>query len=342
MLRVFRFPGFIPVLRYGGTGHRPGIPRPRCRQYISPWTGGREDALGSHRARLLALSAVVMWSTAASAFKITLRYGSPYQILLVATAVSALVCLVSVLADRARTGKVAAPGGRALLAAALRGLLNPFLYYLVLLEAYSRLPAQTAMVINYLWPVVLVLLSAPMLGQRVGMPVLGAVVLSFSGVAVMALGGGGVTGIPADLPAAGLAFLSTVIWSLYWLLNMRDGSPGNVKLLLNLCFGLVYLSAWGLLRGGPGPLPRQVLLGGAYIGVFEMGFAYLLWMKALTVAGTTAEVGSMVFLTPFIALGLIGIVVGESIGMPTVAGLLLVVAGILLQRRLQLGGQKRS
>jgi len=34
--------------------------------------------------------------------------------------------------------------------------------------------------------------------------------------------------------------------------------------------------------------------------------------------------------------------VGESIGMATVAGLLLVVAGILLQRRLQLGGQKRS
>jgi drug/metabolite transporter (DMT)-like permease len=296
------------------------------------------------RAQVLALTAIIMWSTAASAFKVSLRFGSPFSILFVATLVSLVVCLVSVLAERVRRGVRMELDGRTLAGAAVRGLLNPVAYYLVLLEAYHRLLAQTAMVINYLWPVMLVLLAVPVLGQKLRLPVLGAVLVSFSGVAVMALGGGGGEGdILGDLPAAGLALASTVIWALYWLLNVRDPRPGNQKLLLNLCFGAVYMVAWGFLTGAFALFPPEVIVGGVYIGVFEMGLAYLLWMKALTLAETTAEVGNLVFLTPFIALVLVGLVVGERIGVPTVAGLGLVVAGIFLQRRFRREpAQKRS
>ena len=104
---------------------------------------------------------------------------------------------------------------------------------------------------------------------------------------------------------------------------------------LNFCFGILYMTLYGLLTGAFGRFAPQVLAGGIYIGVFEMGLAYLIWMKALTLAGTTAEVGNMVFLTPFMALVLVGLVVGERIGTATIAGLLLVMAGIALQRRLR-------
>jgi drug/metabolite transporter (DMT)-like permease len=296
------------------------------------------------RAQLLALTAVLMWSTAASAFKLTLEYGSPFSILFVAVIVSLLVCLASVIFGHVRRGVPFEPGWRGLARASLRGLLNPVIYYLVLLEAYDRLLAQTAMVINYLWPVMLVLLSAPILGQKVRFPVLGAVLLSFSGVAVMAFAGGtGQGDILSDLPAAGLALSSTVVWALYWLLNVRDPSPGDQKLLLNLSFGIVYMVLYGLLTGSFSGFPTGVIPGGIYIGVFEMGLAYLLWMKSLTLARTTAEVGNLVFLTPFFALLLVGLVVGERIGLATVSGLLLVVAGIALQKRLQAGAvQNRS
>jgi drug/metabolite transporter (DMT)-like permease len=295
------------------------------------------------RAQLLAISAVVMWSTAASAFKLSLRHGSPFQILFTATSVSLLVCLASVVRTHKGHGVPLSLNRKAIAGAALRGFLNPVVYYLVLLQAYDRLLAQTAMVINYLWPVVIVLLSIPILGQKIRLSAFGAVLLSFSGVAVMALfGGNGGGGIPSDLPAAGMAFFSTVIWSLYWLLNIRDALPGDQKLLLNLSFGIVYLSVFGILSGGFARFSIGVIAGGVYIGIFEMGLAYLLWMKSLTLASTTAEVGSLVCLTPFIALLLVGLIVGEKIGTSTIAGLLLVVAGILLQGRLQLSGQKKS
>ena len=46
------------------------------------------------------------------------------------------------------------------------GLHNPFLYYLVLLTAYKLLPAQEAGTLNYIWPLVLVLLSIPLLDKN--------------------------------------------------------------------------------------------------------------------------------------------------------------------------------
>jgi len=285
-------------------------------------------------ARAMAFLAVVGWSTAASAFKLTLEYLTPYMLLLVSTVVSLLVLWVL---DLIRGG------GRMSWnrSAALRGLLNPFLYYLVLLTAYDRLPAQIAMVINYLWPIMLVLLSIPVLGQRIGLGGLGGVVVSFGGVAVLALGAGG------DLSGAGigpmlLALLSTVIWAGYWLLNMRSSQSGVAALRGNFQWGLVYLLAYGLLTDSIRLPSLSGLLGAAYVGLFEMSITYVVWLAALSRARTTAEVSSMIYLTPFLSLLVIAVSVGERISPWTVAGLVLVMAGIALERGLgRVGGARR-
>ncbi len=277
-------------------------------------------------ARVMALLAVVLWSTAASAFKLTLRYLSPYMLLLLSSAVS-LAVLWGL--DLARGG------GRSLQGrwAALRGLMNPFLYYLVLLTAYDRLPAQIAMVINYLWPIMLVLLSIPVLGQRIGLAGIGAVLVSFSGVVVLAMGAGG------DLSGAGLgpmllALLSTVIWAAYWLLNMKSRGSGVSALRGNFQWGMIYLLAYGLLTGELRVPVLEGVLGAAYVGLFEMSLTYVVWLSALSHARTTAEVSSMIYLTPFLSLLVIAVSVGEKISPWTVAGLVLVIGGIVLERGL--------
>ena len=277
-------------------------------------------------ARAMALLAVVLWSTAASAFKLSLRYFSPYMLLLLSSAVS-LAVLWGL--DLARGGGRTLPGRRA----AVRGLLNPFLYYLVLLTAYDMLPAQIAMVINYLWPIMLVLLSIPVLGQGIGLVGVGAVLVSFSGVAVLALGAGG------DLSGAGLgpmllALLSTVIWAAYWLLNMKSRGSGVSALRGNFQWGLLYLLAYGLITGALEAPAGRGLLGAAYVGLFEMSLTYVVWLAALSRARTTAEVSSMIYLTPFLSLLVIAVSVGERISPWTVAGLVLVIAGIVLERGL--------
>ncbi|HRW77874.1 MAG TPA: DMT family transporter [Candidatus Sabulitectum sp.] len=221
---------------------------------------------------LLALSSVLCWSFAATSFKKALEAHSPWFVVFSGSVVSAVVLLVILLARGKRVSPSDARRG------VLYGFLNPFLYYLVLLHAYDGLPAQIAMVVNYLWPVVLVLLAVPFLGHKLTRGGFAGVFLSFSGVAVMALMGR--SSMRIELIPLGLAFLSTVVWAVYWLLNTRSTGDTNAVLLMSFTYGSIYLGLAGAITGqaftpAPSALPWLV-----YIGVFEMGVTYIMWNTA--------------------------------------------------------------
>jgi drug/metabolite transporter (DMT)-like permease len=283
---------------------------------------------GNSQAVVRALGAVVLWSTAASAFRLSLDHGTPWQVLLVASAASTSVFLVAFLHGG---------GGFTrsdLRPAALRGALNPFLYYLVLLSAYDGLPAQVAMVVNYLWPLTLTLLAVPLLGQKLTAGAVGGIAVSFSGVALMALLRGGAFGGVPLFPLV-LAFASTIVWSVSWILNTRaDGSVAR-NLFLNFCFGTLYLVIWGVLTGQVFPTGREVIAGGIYIGLFEMGLAFLLWNTALKRSDRASRVSNLIYITPFLSLGVIALTVREPIAPATVFGLVLVIVGIVIGIRPQ-------
>ncbi len=282
--------------------------------------------------RVLALIAVVFWSTAASAFKLTLSWLTPYQLVLLASAVSTAALWTMILL-RKKPGIEPDSARYRILKPAVRGLLNPFLYYLVLLEAYNELPAQIAMVINYLWPVVLMILSGLLLKQRITLRMAAASGISFCGIGVLALGGNPVGG-QLPLFAVGLALLSTVIWALFWILNIRASGDAAQNLAESFFFGLLYLVIYGAISGKIVSiccLDIRGVIGSLYIGLFEMGITFVIWHNALKLSETTSEVANLIYLTPFIALVFIGTVVGERIGLWTIAGLLLVISGIVLQ-----------
>ena len=81
----------------------------------------------------------------------------------------------------AQAGEAFSCSPKQYLRSAALGFLNPFLYYLVLFEAYDRLPAQEAQPLNYMWPIVVVILSAPLLKQPIGRVSLAGIAVSFFG-----------------------------------------------------------------------------------------------------------------------------------------------------------------
>ena len=87
--------------------------------------------------------------------------------LLYAALVSTAVLFV-VAAWQRKLGQAFSCSPKQYLRSAALGFLNPFLYYLVLFEAYDRLPAQEAQPLNYMWPIVVVILSVPLLKQPIG------------------------------------------------------------------------------------------------------------------------------------------------------------------------------
>ena len=274
---------------------------------------------------------MLLWSTVASAFKVSLRYVEAPHMLLYAALVSTAVLFVVAAWQRKLRQALSCSPKQYLRSAAL-GFLNPFLYYLVLFEAYDRLPAQEAQPLNYTWPIVVVILSVPLLKQPVGRVSLAGIAVSFFGVLVISTRGDLLGFSFSDPIGTALAVGSAFIWATFWLTNVLDDRDEVVKLLLNFAFGLVFVSAAVFALAGPPPLDPRGIGGSAYVGVFEMGVTFVLWMRALSLSRTTAQVSNLVYLSPFVSLVLISVIVGETIMATSAIGLVFIIGGIVIRR----------
>jgi len=282
------------------------------------------------KAYLYALITVGLWSTIASASKLTLRHLSPVEVLLYSSAVSTLVLFVIVIFQK-KLKKITTLSRQEWLTSIGFGLLNPFAYYLVLFKAYDLLPAQQAQIINYTWAITLSLLSIPLLGQRVAGRQWLAIGVSYIGVLVIATKGN-LLALQFENPlGVGLALFSTVIWSLYWILNTRDKRDPILGLFLNFICALPFILIYVLATEGFRPVAFEGILGAIYIGIFEMGVSFIFWLKALKYTDNTARIANLIFIAPFASLVFIHFLVGEEIYNSTLAGLVLVMGGLIIQ-----------
>ena len=283
------------------------------------------------QAYIFAGTAVFLWSTVASAFKLSLRWLDPLQLLLFANAVS-IVVLFAVLAGQRRLHLLARYRSADWRRFALLGLLNPFLYYVTVFQAYDLLPAQQAQPLNYTWAITLALLSVPLLGQRIGTKAFLALFVSYIGVVVIATEGRVLALEFTSLPGVALALGSTVFWALYWIFNTRDSGDPVAGLFAGFCCSLPLIVVATALFSEIALPPWQGAAGAAYIGMFEMGLAFVFWLQALKRSSTTAKVGNLIFLSPFLSLVFIHFLVGEAIHPATFVGLLFIVAGNVIQQ----------
>lgn len=188
------------------------------------------------------------------------------------------------------------------------------------------------MSLNYGWPLALTLLSVPILGQSLSKSQVAAVAVSFFGAILIATQGA-YTGF-GDLSRLGLllAGCSTLLWATFWLVNARDGLDPVIKLFIGFCAGLACTLLASPLFGGI-TLPRpQAWLPILYIGLFEMGITFVLWLTALQLSTTAARIGNLVYLTPFLSLLFLRLVIGEPIHAATCIGLMLIVGSIVFQQ----------
>lgn len=283
------------------------------------------------KAYTYALLTIIFWSTMSSAFKLTLRHISFEDLVFYAVWTAALV-LVVVTILQGKHHQLLKQDKPEIINSMLMGLVNPAAYYLVLFRAYELLPAQEAGVLNYSWPVVLVILSAIFLGQHISWLGFVSVLISFSGLLVISTKGR-LLALDFSSPiGVALAIGSAFLWAAYWIMNLRDKRNAVVKLATNMLFVALYITAYMLITGKLRIIPAPGMIGAVYIGLFEMGITFVLWLLALENSSNTARVSNLIFLSPFIALFWIRLLVGEKILLSTVIGLLLIVAGIALQR----------
>lgn len=283
------------------------------------------------QAYVYAIFVVIFWATVASAFKISLRYVDTFQLLLYSSLTSVIVLFLILLGQK-KLKLLKGLSKRDCLHSAILGFMSPFLYYLVLFGAYSMLQAQEAQPLNQTWIILLPLLSIIILRQKIGARSILALIIGFIGVLIISTHGDILGFRFTSLPGVLMALGSAVIWSLFWIYNVKDERDEVVKLFLNFAFGFAFILVATILFSNVIISETSGLYGAVYVGVFEMGITFVLWLTALRLSRTTAQVSTLIYLVPFLSLIFINIFVGEQILISTIVGLLFIVAGIMIQQ----------
>jgi drug/metabolite transporter (DMT)-like permease len=184
-----------------------------------------------------------------------------------------------------------------------------------------------------IWPIILVFLSVPFLGQKIGPKSFLALIISFIGVFIISSQGHLFGHIHANVKGVLLASGSSVFWAFYFILNVRDKREESLKLFLNFLFGTIYLIIAMAVTGKFGTLVFSLkgTIAAIYIGFFEMGLTFLFWLKALQMATSTDKVSNLVYLAPFISLIFVHFIIHEPVYYTTPVGLILIISGICIQ-----------
>lgn len=282
------------------------------------------------KAYLFAILAVLCWSTVATAFKLSLKQMNFAEVLFYSSFFSTVFLFFVILIQGKLVQLKSTP--KQFAHSAALGFLNPFIYYLILFKAYSLLPAQEALALNYTWAIVVVIFSILFLKQKVKPGGFFALIVSFAGVIIIATHGDFSSIRFSDTTGVLLAVSSSLVWALYWVLNVKDQRDETVKLFLNFAFGFAFMLVYILIGGNKIRL-NPGIWGTLYIGLFEMGLTFILWLKAMKYSYSTALVSNLIFLSPFFSLIFISIILQEFIQTSTILGLVMIVSGIILQQQ---------
>lgn len=283
-----------------------------------------------NRSAGFAFSAAILWSTVASAFKIGLGFASVELLLLISVLFSNIVFIIFNLYEQ---GSFLPNNKKDWALSAVMGLMNPFAYYLILFKAYSLLPAQEALSLNYTWTITIVVFSILILKQKIGIRSIVSLLISLAGVIIIAVHGNFNDIHLSNTLGVCLGAGSSLIWGLYWTLSLKDKRRESEKLSHNFMFGLAYLILYNYFNHSIILLNYKMILSGAYIGFFEMGITFILWHLALKNAVNSSLPANIILLSPFLSLLIISIVLNEAIEISTWTGLCLIILGLLIRRR---------
>ena len=290
------------------------------------------NPVNSRQSYFYAILAILFWSTIPTAFKICLGELDILPMLTVSAFTSA-TALFTILAAEGKITLIRKSTGKQLLGSAILGFINPFVYYIILLRAYQLLPAQVAQPLNMIWPIILVFLSVPLLGQKIKNRSFLALFISFAGVYIISSRGNLFHPGHSDIKGVLLATGSSVFWAFYFILNVRDKRDEAVKLFLNFLFGFIYLFLTLIITEGLQTVNYGIkgIISAVYIGLFEMGITFLFWLKALQRSPSADKVSNLVYIAPFLSLIFVHFILHEPVYYTTPVGLLFIVSGIWYQ-----------
>lgn len=274
------------------------------------------------QANLYALGAIALWAALAS-LGVSLTHIPPFLLTGIALIIGSVPAWPFVLRDPSQWRIPART-----LALGVYGL---FAYHFLLFIALRHAPPVEANLVNYLWPLLIVVLAPVVLpGVALRLPHVLAALLGFGGAAIAMVGGRELSGTLAwgYLPALAAAF----IWATYSLLTKRVAAfPTTAIGLFGLVSGVLSLLCHVVLEPAASLQARDWALL-AVLGLGPLGASFFLWDKALKL-GDARHIGILSYTTPLASTALLLLVSGRPFSWSIAISTAMIISAAVLGMR---------
>ena len=286
------------------------------------------------KANLYALAAICLWASLAT-LGVALKHVPPFLLTGIALALGSTLTWPAAIRDRRQW--MIAPGNLGL------GVFTLFGYHFLLFIGLRLAPAVEVNLINYLWPLLIVVLASLYLpGLKLRGVHIAAAVIGFAGAAIAILGGPETANATPDKPGWGalpgylLALGSAFIWANFSLQTKRaelrgSGFPTASIGLFGLVSGALSLAChWALEPSVRLSTNDWLLL--LLLGLGPLGAAFLFWDRALK-QGYVRHVGLLSYLTPLLSTVVLMQVTGRALSWHVALAAALIIGAALLGMR---------
>lgn len=210
------------------------------------------------------------------------------------------------------------------------GVIGLFFYSALYYYGLSQLSSQEACILNYLWPIMLVIFSCIILKERMTAMKGIAMLCSFIGIVILSVGDRS-----ASTGNATLGIVSCIIaaacYGLFSVLNKKADFNQNISMMVIWLVVAVCAMILGVMTETWVPIKGIQWLGIVWLGIVVDAVAYLLWALALQGAEDTAKIANLAYLTPFLSLIVSAVFLKENIQLRAFVALIFIIGGILLQ-----------
>lgn len=274
------------------------------------------------QANLYALGAIALWASLAS-LGVSLTHIPPFLLTGITLIIGSVPAWPFVLRDPSQW--------RIPMRTLALGVYGLFAYHFLLFIALRHAPPVEANLVNYLWPLFIVVLAPVVLpGVALRVPHVVAALLGFGGAAIAIVGGRELSGTLAwgYIPAAAAAF----IWATYSLMTKRvTAFPTTAIGLFGLVSGALSLLCHVLLEPSVALQARDWSLL-AVLGLGPLGGAFYLWDKALKL-GDARHIGILSYITPLASTALLLLVSGRPFSWSIAISTAMIISAAVLGMR---------
>ena len=272
---------------------------------------------------------ILLWSTTATISKILLDSLNSIQILLISS-FCAFITLLIINISQGKIKQLKKYKLKNYIELFFIGILGTFLYDLLFYLGIDRLKASQAFIINYLWPIMIILFACIILKEKLTFRKIISVVISFIGVIFVASDGNIFYIGKNNLIGALFCVLAAISYGLFSVLNKQKNYDKFLSMMI-FCFNSFILSLIYILLTKEWYIPNiNQFIGLFWIGSFTVAIALTTWALALE-KGDTAKISNIAYITPFLSIIWSSIILKEKISIYSIIGLLIIILGIFIQ-----------